>query len=327
MRIFSLLLLFLLCGCAQWNDSARVNPHTVAVYRSVEPGEPGAGECPLTNGLEDSNRGSINLDCFEFLEGGYAYDLAAGFPRYRDGRYRADRLADAKIARDRLSSILVKHADDVCVSEKGRLLATQTTANFGLSFLTTTLSAVSTIVGGERAKTILSGLATISSGTQDNVNATFYRNQLTQAIGKAIDTERDRIRLDIAARRAESIEAYNVDDMVRHVNDYHQACSFEKGLQLLLDAAVDSDGASAAQQSRARASAMVQLADYIKQLEGAESRATANSPEKAQISQQLSEARAKLHGLQMLTTQNQAEGDAPVQDDPKVPVAVAAPGP
>jgi len=324
-------LILVLGGCSTLSNSARINPQTVAVY----PGAKGEGDksiepCPLTKGLSDSNRGAVDLDCFQFPEhiekrGDdhkatdlgkiFAYDLAAGIQEvapqkgtiFKTVKEGDTTKIDTKYYRDRLAALLTKHADDVCVLEKGRLVATESTANFGLSFLTTALSTVSTIVGGEKAKSILSGLAAISSGTQDNVNATFYRNQLTQAINKSIDQERGRLMINIVAERSQGISDYTVDDMIRLINDYHHACSFERGLQLLLDAALDTSGANAVLEKRSREVAIANWERYIAKLQANINNATGDA--KTLWESQLNEAIAKLHGLMIATTAEQARGN------------------
>lgn len=342
-----LVVLLPLTACEQWKTSARINPQTVAVYSAQDkngkvPISGGTVDCPLTRGLFDTNSGAINLDCFQFPEdrlgggqGTVAYDRAAGYVanRQKSGSatvssapaVAATPAVPDKVARDRLAAILTKHADDVCVLEKGRLLATQTTANFSLSFLSTALATASTIVGGEQAKSILSGLAAVASGTQNNVNATFYQNQLTQAITKAIDQERSRVMTQMIQARALDTAAHTVDDMVRQVNAYHQSCSFEKGLQLLLDAALDSSGANAALQARSRVAAINDLNLYIGAIDRKLADPALADETKAQLIRDRGEAQAKLHGLQMAQSTTTAAGtdtanaDAPPPADPGAP--------
>ncbi len=262
-------------GCAQINNSARINPQSVAVYPGSK-GHDANQSCPLTSGVYDTRVGAIDLDCFT-LPGGQATAYIAA--------------ADDEIVRNRLSAVLLTHADNVCVVEKGRLIARSSGVNFSLSLATTALAAASTIVGGEQAKTILSGLATTASGTRDNVNATFYRNQITQAITKAIDTERQEIRTQIEGKRTLSKEQWTVDEMIRLVNAYHQACSFEHGLQALLDASVDASGAQAVVQNQARSAAISRLEQHLAYLQ--KNAAIAGAPD------QIKDTLAKIHALQV----------------------------
>lgn len=335
--IVAILVVLSLSGCAQWKASARISPQSVAEYSSPPRQENGFKQenynCNLTYGPHDTRPGAVNLDCFKFPENRTepnsltAYARAAGAV----SKPTAGTVAvppsptDTKLARDRLTGVLLKHADDVCVVEKGRLLATQTTANFGLSFLTTALSATSTIVVGEQAKTILSGLAAVSSGTQDNVNATFYQNQLTQAITKSIDAERTKLLTAITVSRASSTDDYSVDEMIRAANEYHQACSFEKGLQLLLEAAVDSSGANAAQQFRAGQAAQMRVRNRILELRRSIATDKGLGLDVTALTDQLAEAEAALHGLEMAGVASTAKGESPAEAEKPVDQSAVPP--
>jgi hypothetical protein len=321
MRIIALLLAAgLLGGCESWKTSARINPHPVAIYPGGIPdGAPGADrlgntQCPLTNGLYDTNRGSVNLDCFRFpgeLEGPTAYQLASAVGD------------QGRAYRNRLMSVLITHADNTCVLEKGRLFATQASANFALSFLTSALSGASTVVGGETASDILSALATQTNATRSNINENFYRNQITQAINSAIDRERQRLITQIVASRGLDAAAFDVDQMIALVNSYHHACSFERGLQLLLDASLDSSGANAALEERSRESAIAELQRHIAELRRT---LTGNLTDtaRADVQTQLAEALARLHGLRMAGSQRMVTDPTPQDSAP--PAETAGPG-
>jgi len=222
------LLAFCVSGCEMMASRARVDPTTMAMYptKSATAGK----DCPLVPGLGRSRAQAIDLGCFTLPgDSKPAYQLAI----------------DSEAGRVRLEAALLKQADDVCIQEKGRMTANESVTNASLSFAATALSTISTIVGGEQAKSILSGGAAIASGTQDNVNANFYRNQIVQAIGQAMDTERNTILTTLISKRASKKESYPADEMIRLVNSYHQACSFEHGLQTLLKASINQEGLNA----------------------------------------------------------------------------------
>jgi hypothetical protein len=299
------LTLSLVSGCSDLRKSARINPQSVAVYPGGRGDDPagGLGNCPLTNSVGDSNRGAVDLDCFLFPENTRsdakrtpAYDRAAKADESNTLTEKSANEESQRVARNRLGEILLKHADDVCTVEKGRLVRNETSVNFGLSFITTALSAAATIVTGERSKTILAGLATAASGTQDNFNATFYRNQLTQAITNAMDGERARLLTVIQGRKTETVAAFTIDDFVRMANSYHQACSFEHGLQLLLNASVDANGARASLESRGRQAAIATLQRRLRELTLIECK---NPPEalKGSCETQIGDIRSKITAL------------------------------
>ncbi|MEA3543169.1 MAG: hypothetical protein U9R77_13770 [Pseudomonadota bacterium] len=213
----------LMSACAG-AGGARVEPVTMAVYpdrdgcRTLREPDVHAGKPKPT--AADSRPGAIDLSCFTFPGSGQtAYVTAAG----------------SDTARNRLAAVLLKQADDVCTSEKALLLKRQAEVNGWMSILTTGLSTTSTIVSGDLAKSILSGGAAITSGSRDHVNTHVYRNQIIQTITKAIDTERTRLHDLIVPHLKQDITTYNVDEMIREVNAYHQACSFGTGLQIVMD--------------------------------------------------------------------------------------------
>lgn len=197
--------------------------------------------------------GSVNLDCFRF-EGDdkSAYHLATSPPAVgaKDNRV---------YYRNRLAAALLLHSDNVCVLEKGRIVGREAAINFGLATATSALSGASAIVGGELAKSILAGGANIANATRGHANESFYRNQVTQAITASMDGERARLMKLLATRRSDSIFDFTPDEMIRLVNEYHQACSFEKGLQLLVRAAVNQQGIDVIVAQRNAASAVTTL--------------------------------------------------------------------
>lgn len=307
MRKASLLVLVCstaVAGCAQWKSNPRVSPSTAAVYPGAIgkiPARRNAAapedSCQLTGGFSDSKRGAINLDCFRFPEQGktgktayaqasyppgsqVAKPSAASYPvngstknptmfeRQRVKPEEKEQLVgEATVARNRLAAILIKTSDDVCVLEKGRLVSTEASINIILTFLTQTLSGIGSVVQGATASNILSAGAALSSGTQTNINANYYKNQIIYALNKVIDQERDSSVQAIDAKRPLDVTEYSVDEMIRDVNKYHQSCSFERGLQKLLDAAADKSGAQAALQARGRDAALVKLRQEIETID------------------------------------------------------------
>jgi len=351
-------------GCTDLLKSSRINPQTIAIYPGGENPEKPQKACAFTQGISDSNNGAINIDCFRFPEDFKAepptkdfkaepptkdfkpepltkdrlpaYDLAAGrvMSIGKNGELDTEprRLATTpaewegvRFYRNRLAAILVKQADDICTVEKGRLVRSETGVNFLLSFLTTSLSSAAAIVTGERAKSILAGLATGSSATQTNFNSTFYKNQLTQAISKSMDTERARLLALLNGKQGEKAQTFTVDDMIREVNRYHQACSFEHGLQLLLDKAVDASGAEAALQTRTNRAAIVeldaQIASLYKEFDELDKK-----QDSEQLKAQIAELRSKRQSLILATVELQTTRPNAAQNvDTTPPVQPSSP--
>ena len=297
----------LLPGCAQMGRAARVNPSIVAInmpspsdncpfvsgiagdarlaidlgcYRFPDADETanGAASAAIEAALE-ANRAAISVN-----EQAKKDDRAQ---RAADQSERAASLSERKALlagmatkltayqlaltdknyRNRLEAALLTHADMICITEKGQTFANQAATNLALDFLSGATATASTIVGGAQAKSILSGISGLSTGTRASVNENVYRGQIVSAITKVMDGERQRILDMLVARRGQEKEKYSADEMIRLVNRYHQACSFENGVQLLLDAAIKKAGYEnviANMNARSRASYLAGQLDLAK---------------------------------------------------------------
>jgi len=260
-------------GCSTFQAQARVDPQTVAWYnpgdttkinptRQSADGSPNkrdysaetiirmaANPCPAKiDG--DMEAGAINLDCFYFPEDNdksrrqgakTAYARAAELKT--DQYLKADAAAklildnERIVLRNRLAEILFKRSTDICSLEMGRLVANEGTANVALTTLDSIFSTTSTIVSGTQAKSILSGLAGVANAGRSTVRAEIYRNTLAPAISRAITNERKKVHDAIEGKLStKSANDYNVDQMIADINDYHQICSFYRGLTLVNDA-------------------------------------------------------------------------------------------
>jgi hypothetical protein len=327
-RKLTILVLFsaALGGC-NIGSMARVNPNTVASYgladsgpgaRAVAGSETNAG-CPFTSGLDDTANGAINLDCFRFpgsgAEAGTAYQQAAAPPVGSDD-------SPQRYARNRLAAVLMKHADDVCVLEKGRIVGREGALNFGLGTATTALSTAASVVSGELAKSILAGGAAFTSSTRAHASESFYRNQVTQAINAAMDGEREKVRGQIETGRKSSVADFTVDEMIRLVNQYHQACSYERGLQLLVKAAVNQEGFNSIAATRAAAN-QATTAAFRKQAAEREL-ATATDPDRRKyLQEQIKKFDAQIDGVTGASSQGTENRDGGNGDDEG---GAAAPG-
>lgn len=216
--------------------ASRVDPAGVS-FREAADG------CAYGAQIDGDRIGSINLDCFKFQpksDRRTAYQFATG--RLEDGTLSTDTPETVRQARNRLGFVLINHADVLCEREKGAIYGMRAATSGLLDFGSSGFSIASTIVGGEQAKSILSGLAGLSTATRTNIDTNVYQNQLTSAITKMMDTERHAILQKIHAKQKLAPSEFSADEMIVMANQYHQACSFQKGVQLLLDAAVNKEG-------------------------------------------------------------------------------------
>ena len=242
--VFLLSTAMILGGCQSLGRTARIDPAGV----TARPAPTGGDTCPLTTSLSGDAMFAIDLGCFKFQPrtksiSGNTEDEHKGDSQTAYQMATLGNDADVKkLTRNRLEAVPVNHANLICEREKGGIYAKRAFSNALLDFLSSGFSISSTIVGGEQAKSILSGLAGLSTATRTNIDSNVYQNQLVPAITKVMDAERAKILTAMAAKRGSSVSEYSADEMIRMANEYHQACSFQKGVQLLLDAAVNKEG-------------------------------------------------------------------------------------
>jgi hypothetical protein len=229
-------------ACSYIQAQARVDPQTVAYYnpgRMDLPRDPDAlgpprGPCPVKLAA-DTHSGAINLDCFRFPEDNDVKYGASDQTAYR--RVATGAVDDGtRVLRNRLGAILIKKSDDICTLELGRLVANEGTANAALTTLDSFFSTAATIVTGEQAKSILSGLAGAANTGRTTLRAEVYRNALSTAIARAITNERAKQMAGIQQKLTKGTADYTVDQMIVDVNAYHQICSFYRGIGLVNDA-------------------------------------------------------------------------------------------
>lgn len=218
--------------------ASRIDPVSVASRTS-----PAKDGCSLIAPINGDRASAINLDCFKFSQqdSATAYRMASD-PAVHSSVDPAQVATQMKQARNRLGFSLIAHSDAQCEREKGMIYANRAASGGALDFLSSGFSISSTIVGGEQAKSILSGLAGLSTATRTNIDANIYQNQLVSAVTKVMDAERSNILRDLRSRQSQSVSEFSADEVVVVANQYHQACSFQKGVQLLLDAAVNKEG-------------------------------------------------------------------------------------
>jgi hypothetical protein len=300
-----------LTGCASQRNAleaqSRVNPVSTAAYPQKF--------CPLVMASgSDTRMGAINLDCFAFPEVDARYDREEGrTPHYgiSDRRNLAYAMAAKNsIYRNRLTSILIKQSDDICVQELGRLTANEATVNTTLSILGTGFSTAASIVSGDLAKSILAGGATLAGASRDHINVHVYRNTIAQAISQVIWSERQLRQADIQKHYGQALEAWSIDDAIRDVNAYHAQCSFYKGLELLLKAANNNSDVSAYRRELVRRAELSRTREAILGVEQSLKQLPVDSAEAAVLRQEV--VRLTLKSLVGPGGEKDGSGDADV---------------
>lgn len=206
--------LTVVCGaCTTLQNQSRVDPRTVAVYSDEV-------DCAAARIKGDTFAGALNPKCLKDSDKITFYEAAL----------------INKLARNRLAERLIKRSNEVCIVEMGRLTGNEAMVNTILSTATTGLTAAGSVVVGDWNR-VLSAAATFTNGTRDHIRAEVYRNFVTYQLIKAIGIERAKRLEAIKKHDGETPNQYNVDEMIREIDEYHQICSFYIGLTLV-DAAV-----------------------------------------------------------------------------------------
>ncbi len=279
LRLLALLAIVATGGCritSRLQAQSRVNPVSMAAY-------PTPTQCPVVFGSgSDTRVGAIDLDCFVFPETkGVKYaDDGKRRPHYwvKDRSLLAySQATNSRVTRNRLTSILIKQSDDICVQELGRLTANEATTNATLSVLGTSFSTAASIVSGELAKSILAGASSVAGASRDHINVHVYRNTIAQAVSQVIAAERRTMLGEIQKRYGDQPVDWSIDDAIRDVNAYHAQCSFYKGLELLLKAADDRSDLASYRAALARQSAETRSFALMVQLETARQKFGADS--------------------------------------------------
>ena len=137
-------------------------------------------------------------------------------------------------------------SDQMCEKHRSGILSTQAVANFGMSTVTTGLTATAALVIAP-ATNILAALGAITTGTRSAFNADIYQKYVAPAIVKRTTDLRNTKLQQIARRQFTqpsdaskppqlgSIEIYTPEAAIGDVEVYNQYCSFAWGIATLGD--------------------------------------------------------------------------------------------
>lgn len=297
-----LLICLALPGCTYLQAQSRVDPRTIAIYGrgktvDLKVKTPEDSGCPRKlHG--DNHSGAVNLDCFYFPEDipGEGQDAKPN----RKTAYAEAVSSPSSTARNRFAAILMKHSDDICTIEMGRLVADEAITNTALATLTSGFSAAASVVSGETAKSILSGIATTTSATRAHINSEVYRNALSTAITRAIAIERKNTKEAIQAKFIQPPGTYTVDHMILDVNEYHQSCSFFHGIALINEA-VDKGSPDSPDKQRLIEIAVKGMDDRVLDLERQLAAADTSEENQREIKAQIAALRQKQTQLMVPT--------------------------
>ncbi|CAN7559520.1 hypothetical protein [Caulobacter sp. LjRoot300] len=154
---------------------------------------------------------------------------------------RSDNFGPPEDRRDRLQDRLIGASDANCATFAQTIYGAQASSNFLFGGLATGLAGAGAITTNEQTARLLSGLAAISSGLRTEANEDFFRKQWMEAVVKAIDTSRDRMRADMTLRKAQSISDYSVEAAIADAIRYNGECSLVAGMKQVNSAVTIAD--------------------------------------------------------------------------------------
>ena len=145
----------------------------------------------------------------------------------------AGQQVEAARLRNKIVYGLIAEVDYVYYDYKTKLFLNQGAFRVGSDFLQLGLSAGGAITNGARSKTILSALLTGVTGTSLSVDKNFFAQQTVQAIGSAMDAERNRIKTVILQQLKQDTSTYPFQAARADVIRYFFAGTLPAGLQQL----------------------------------------------------------------------------------------------
>jgi len=136
--------------------------------------------------------------------------------------------------RNSLQDRLITASDQSCSLFKKYLNSTQSSTNFLAGSAALVLgAAASSVTSAEAAKNFTTG-ALIASGLSAQFNADMLSSQMTFAIVKAIDVERERALQKLRKERStQSLDDYGLSAAIGDALRYHDICSLPAGLAAL----------------------------------------------------------------------------------------------
>jgi hypothetical protein len=159
--------------------------------------------------------------------------------RAQDGKcnetaYR--RAASDAETRNRLQAYLMAASDNACTIHSSSMLNMSTNVNLltGLSALA--LGASAPLIKPVTTKNIFAAGAALATGSRSTFNDEVYKQMLVTSILKAVRDSRESQAIVIRGKRDKTTKEYSVDEAIGDVLEYHDRCSFYRGLTDLSEA-------------------------------------------------------------------------------------------
>jgi len=144
---------------------------------------------------------------------------------------RVDKVNDSTVLRNQLIEELLTISDRSCAKHHSHIISNLNTWNVSTGTLSTLLSSIGAVTGGESAKAALSAGAAFTNSTRSLVNEEVYAKALGTTIVRATVSARQKKMADIRkGMLTENIKEYSTQQGLRDVYNYQNRCSFYYGL-------------------------------------------------------------------------------------------------
>ena len=135
------------------------------------------------------------------------------------------------LTRNQLIDELLSISDRSCSRHHALIMANANSWNVSTGTLSTFLSVVGTVTGGETTKAALSAGAAFTNSTRSLVNEEIYAQAIGSTIVRASMSAREKQLAEIeVGMREQDIQVYSIQQGLRDVYNYHDRCSFYYGI-------------------------------------------------------------------------------------------------
>lgn len=132
--------------------------------------------------------------------------------------------------RNDLIEDLLTISDRSCARHQASVIAGLNTWNVTTGTLSSLLSALGTVTGGETAKAALSAAAGFTNSTRSLVNEEVYAKAIGTTIVRATMAAREKQMAEISQGMRKTVSQYSIKSGLRDVYNYQNKCSFYYGL-------------------------------------------------------------------------------------------------
>ena len=169
--------------------------------------------------------------------------------------------------RNYLISVLMAESVNLCSTHLNSIYGNEAAWNIATGSIAGLAAVLATVSTGN-AVPYFAGLSAFATTERALVNETVYKSMLTTAIGTKIREMREQKGKYLLARKKEPFSSYGMEEAIQDVLDFHEVCSFRRGLEVALAEGTNATTEQKRQQLEARAASLkLQIQLYIKEHE------------------------------------------------------------